>query len=256
MYDAKNYYTNMVEVAQKDPDILGLVLDGSRGKGFATPFSDYDVSLIVRDAAIRRVETRFQDCPADVELFVYTLNTFAKLAAWDSEEVWHRYNYTHLTAQVDKLNGRIQTLIDEKGCIPSDKVAGVINRSLDHYINQTYRSLTCLRNEDKIGYHFEASEAVRPLLTALFALHDGRLLPYYKYLRWELVIFPLDQWPWDADDFLQILQQILATGDYQAQQQLLREAESLFRSNGYGQVFDDWQGQDQWAMTFRPNNEL
>ena len=33
---------------------------------------------------------------------------------------------------------------------------------------------------------------MNPFFDAVFALHDGRLRPYYKYLRWELETWPLD----------------------------------------------------------------
>ena len=180
MSQAESYYKELLQGAQRDSDILGLILDGSRGKGFANAYADYDISLIVHDRALDRVKAAYQHPPAMIEVFVYTLDQFNALAAWGGETAWDRYNYTHLVAQIDKLNGHIQALIEEKGRIPSDKVTGVINHSLDHYINQVYRSLKCLRIGDMIGYHFEASESIRPLLTAMFALHDGRLLPYYK----------------------------------------------------------------------------
>ena len=37
--------------ARADPDLLGVVLPGSHAHGLATPGSDYDVRLILRDEA-------------------------------------------------------------------------------------------------------------------------------------------------------------------------------------------------------------
>ena len=36
---------------------------------------------------------------------------------------------------------------------------------------------------------------MNPFFDAAFALHGGRLRPYYKYLRWELETWPLTQLP-------------------------------------------------------------
>jgi hypothetical protein len=43
-------YDELVRLAHRDDDVLGLVLGGSRGKGaFVSTESDYDVYLVTRD---------------------------------------------------------------------------------------------------------------------------------------------------------------------------------------------------------------
>jgi hypothetical protein len=44
--------------------------------------------------------------------------------------------------------------------------------------------------------------------------------------------------------------EILENGDLKIQQELAKTVESTFRKEGYGKVFDDWEGKDKWAMSF------
>lgn len=47
MNPSESYYRAILEVAQKDPDVIGFILERSRGKGFVTPCADYDITIIV-----------------------------------------------------------------------------------------------------------------------------------------------------------------------------------------------------------------
>ena len=64
-----------------------------------------------------------------------------------------------------------------------------------------------------IGYRFEAAEGIRPFLEALFCLHDRRLVPYYKYLAWELKTYALYKLNLTGDELLHCLTKILESGD-------------------------------------------
>ncbi|HZC15197.1 MAG TPA: hypothetical protein VE309_00400, partial [Caulobacteraceae bacterium] len=87
-----------------------------------------------------------------------------------------------------------------------------------------------------------------PLLDALFALHDGRLRPFHKYLQWELETWPLERMPWPPGAFLDKLLAILETADRDLQRQMLAAVETLFRAAGHHRVFDGW-GPSLPAMT-------
>ena len=89
-----------------------------------------------------------------------------------------------------------------------------------------------------IGYHMEAAEGIRPFLEAIFCLHDRRLVPYYKYLHWELETYPLNKLNLSANELLQDITQILEDGDYHTQQKLLREAHRVFNAEGCGEYFE------------------
>ena len=242
-------FEEILATARKDPRILAFWLNGSRGKGTITPHSDYDCTMVVKDEALEEYKARYASLGnPEIELGVLTLDQFRRHAAWGSPEAWDRYNFAHLKALVDKA-GEVQALIDEKGSVPSGQIPSCVNRALDHYINQVYRSLKCIRDGHLVGARLEAAEEVNPLLDAVFAL-NGRLRPYFKYLEWELKNHPLQKFGMDPREFIDSLLEILATADVKAQQGLLLRMESLFRSEGYGAVFDGWGEKLPWMKEF------
>ena len=232
------------------PAVLAFFVTGSRAVGFENEHSDYDCVLVVKDEAFDRYEHRFEGFQPEIETEVFTLETFRSHAAWGGELAWDRYSWAHAVADPDKSGGIIQQIADEKGRVPAEQARPFIEASLDWYINQVYRSLKCLRAGDDVGQRLEAAESIRPILQALFCLHDRRVLPYYKYLAWELTHFPLTKLRFSAAEFQADLLRILTDADRSTQQRLLIEMESLFRGEGYGEVFDGWQGKDRWAMTY------
>ncbi len=168
-----------------------------------------------------------------IDLSVRTFAMFEPFAAWGSTERGYRYMFAHLTALVDKT-GRAQPLIDAKACVPADAVAGFIHDSLDHALNQAYRALKCLRDGDPAASRLEAAEGVNPFFDAAFALHCGRLRPYYKYLRWELETWPLTQLPTGGAALMDRAMDVLGPGGGPALSALLAETAPAFRAAGHG----------------------
>ena len=235
---AEEAYARLRGQAEGDPNVLGLVLGGSRGKGCATDRSDYDVYLVVDDDAPARARygTRRGE-PLDVAVF--SLEAFAAHAALGSETEWNRYTFAHVTAGLDKLDGRIQQLVDEKGALPAPAAPQFAAEALDGYVNAYYRSAKNLRDGLALEAHLDAAESLPWLLTTLFALH-GRVRPYNKYLRWELERHPLGH-EWSAESLLPALERIVATGALDEQRALFRRIERLARERGHGAVIDSWE---------------
>jgi hypothetical protein len=239
-------------LAVADEGILGLIVGGSRGKGFGSDGSDYDVTVVVSDAREDGLRASVRDISAGNDFDVFTVDQFAKHARWGTPAAAHRYNYAHLRVELDRTGGELQRLVDEKGRVPESEVRGHIEASLDWFINQVYRSLKAARLGNRVGRRLEAAEGIRGYLQACFALHEGRLLPYYKYLEWELDRAPLDRLERPTDELLGLVFRVLDQGDPGAQQTLLRTAESTFRPRGYGPVFDSWGEALDWMLDFRP----
>jgi hypothetical protein len=251
-------YAALLARAQADPDILAFWLGGSRGMGRATRFSDFDVAIIVAEAAYGPfcrelgLGDSFQaDWRPGVDLAVRTFPMFEASAAWGTDEAPYRYGFAHLKALVDKT-GRAQALIDAKACVPADAIAGFIHASLDHALNQAYRGAKCLRDGDPAASRLEAAEGINPLLDALFALHGGRLRPYFKYLSWELEAFGLDQLPFDGSALLERLMAVLGPGGAAALSGLLAAVQDPFRAAGHGGAFDGWGEKLTWILGWRP----
>src|SRR5262245_38323734 len=110
---ADQLFAQLVEAAHHDPDVLGLVLVSSRGKGLATPFSDYDAYLVVQNGAVERSQRRYApltDQTTEIDLGVLAIDTFHTFGAWGSPEAWERYTFANATTLIDKT-GHIHQLV-------------------------------------------------------------------------------------------------------------------------------------------------
>jgi predicted nucleotidyltransferase len=240
MEAARAAFEELRRTAEGDPGVLGFVLAGSRGRGFAHEESDYDCALFVREERRAEFEHLRDALPRGVELRVFTPASFRAHAAWGSELTWDRYTWAHLRVEADRTGGELQRLLDEKARVPPEHLRGYVAGSLDGYLNQLFRSLKCLRAGDLACARLEAAGSVRPLLQALFAVHDRRLVPYYKYLAWELERFPLHRLELGGGELVRLLLAVQADADAAAQRRLYAAAERLFRVEGFGPVFDSW----------------
>jgi hypothetical protein len=227
--------------------------------GKPTAFSDYDVGIIVAEEAYQPfcrelgLEGPFQaDWRPSVDLMVRTLPMFEAFAAWGTDEAPYRYAFAHLKALIDKT-GRAQAMIDAKAYVPSGAIPDVIDASLDHALNQAYRGLKCLRDGDPAASRLEAVGGINPFLDAVFALHGGRLRPYFKYLRWELEAFPLDRLTFDGVEMMDRLAAVLAPEGAVALSELLSATAAPFRAAGHGRSFDGWGETLDWILTWRPS---
>ena len=111
-------FEKFLQWASTDPAIVGFVLCGSRGKGFTTEYSDYDCALVVKDAVRDDYAAGAQKLAAGIDVAVYTVEEFEEHANWGGPTAGYRYDFAHLKANVDKLGGRIQRIIDEKSRVP------------------------------------------------------------------------------------------------------------------------------------------
>src|SRR5215211_5052973 len=258
MTTAQEQFQLLLQEAREDPQIVGLVLTGSRGKGFGSETSDFDVLLIVRPEALESYRTRFyeRESWADFDWWVTSLPELEPIAAtWDDPLAWEifcneRYSFADVSVLVDKT-GQVQQLVDEKGVIPEEQRLPVVNTALGAYTNSLYRSLKCLQNGNDLGARLEAADAIGHALTVIFAL-EGRHRPYYGYLARELNARPLATFPLPADELLAMIDAILACADAGTQQRLLGIVEALGRQAGCGDVFDEWEDDYLWMQQYRP----
>lgn len=236
---------------QSDADVLGAFLSGSRGKGFATPHSDYDVVVIVRDGALARCRARYPfRYAAGIDCVLHDLAGFRDYAAYGSPEAWDRYDFAHTEVLFDRT-GDLPRLIEAKGWVPETHQQELLRGSLDAYVNGLYRSLKCLRNTSVLGARLEAAVSVSALLTFLFAL-EGRHAPFPGYLERELSRYPLEHHPLHPDELHELLSLIdrVLVADLEAQQALLGTVDGLARDAGLGDVLADWGDDYSWMQSF------
>ena len=150
MEEAHRAFLTLREDAERNADVLGFVVTGSRGKGFENEWSDYDAAIFVEDAALGEYEGAYEKVPGG-HFSIFTLESFKDYAAWGSEMAWDRYAWAHLKVEFDRTNGELQRLLDEKGRVPAEHAKKYIHDSLDWFINQVYRSIKCHRVGDAVG---------------------------------------------------------------------------------------------------------
>ncbi len=231
--------------------MLAFWLGGSRGMGQATAYSDYDCFFAIAEDAYAAFKAEFgldgrykMDWRPGIDLIAVTL---PMIGAWPGRD----YTYAHFSGMLDKT-GQVRPLLQAKGRIAPDEVAQAVHDALDHALNQAYRALKCERDGDAAASRFEAAEGVNPFLDAAFALHEGRLRPFYKYLDWELATHPLDQLPFAAAELRERLLAVLAPGAAAALCRLLADSEPAFRAAGHARAYDGWESTLPWILAGRP----
>ena len=250
MKDKQQLYEGLLAEARRDPNIIGLVLFGSRGKGLETPHSDFDCCVVAKDEVVSEYQQKLDklvEHSAEFDLWTLDIGSFSKRPSLEE-----RYDFAHVSPQIDKTDGRLQRIIDENSRIPETEIHAFVNGRLDHYIDKVFRSIKCIRDERSLGGRLEAVGSVPAWLDAVFAVHNRRVRPYNSYLVWELDTYPLSGFPMTSVEILGMIARILENGDCRTQQQLMKVSEQFFRAIGYDRVFDDWGGKDKWAMTWKP----
>jgi hypothetical protein len=255
-------FQNLLREAREDPRIVALVLTGSRGKGFGSETSDFDVLLVVRPEALESYRARFyeHEAWAGFDWWVTSLPELEPIAAtWSDPLAWEffcneRYSFADVSVLVDKT-GQVQQLVDAKGLVPEVKRLPVVHTALGAYTNSLYHSLKCLSNGNDLGARLEAADAIGHALTVIFAL-EGRHRPYYGYLARELAARPLATFPLPADDLLAMIDTILTSAHTATQQRLLAIIDSLGRRAGCEEVFDEWGDRYAWMQQYRPDDPI
>ena len=243
-------YERLVERAQQDEAIVGLVLTGSRGRdAFIREASDWDVRVVVRDDAFDDGVIRYATPHGSkVEVAVYRLSTFARLNEVGSDMGWDRYSYVHAKVVVDRLEGGFAQMVTAMAYLPPERARSLAAWDLDGYVNAYYRSLKNWWVGLEHEAHLDAAESVPLLLSALFAIPE-RVRPFNRFLGWELEHFPLPGDVWSAPVLLPRLQAILSAGDVGVQAALFRDMENHARSHGHGEVVDSWEPDLDWLRT-------
>jgi len=231
-------YRALIRSARSDPNILGIILSGSRGAGRGTAVSDYDVKIVVRDAVAGKYRLRFARAPPGLDIRVQGVSTFEHGADRAPQTEGYGPAFAHIKVPIDKT-GRVAKVAREKARIPRNRVRSYTAAQLDGYINEMLRSLQNFRDGNPLAGHLEATRSLPYLFETLFG-SEGRWAPYAKFLEWELRDFPLRNPPLPTDELLTLVRRILRRGDVPSQRALFRAVERTFRPRGYGHVFDGW----------------
>lgn len=223
--------------AEADPDVVGIVLMGSRGYGtYVGDDSDYDPLVIVeRDPDAWRTPHG-----SSVEAWPMTIERFRGHALPGDVDAWNRPAFLGVRVVLDRLDGEIERLVERKRTLAPDEARSIGSYHLDGYINSLYRSLRNLEAGRSLEGRLDALESMGPLLTAVFAL-ENRVRPFNKWLRHEVVARPLAFGDIDA-----VVDAIASAPSANTQRRIFRRIEVAARSAGHGDVVDSWEPDVDW----------
>jgi hypothetical protein len=192
-------------------DLLGLVLSGSAGRGYATEHSDLDVVVVLTDEA---ASTRTTVHGADLDEAVDSWTEIVTVPPFGTEGWWFRWSYAWAPVLLDRTGGELAAAVRRQATLTPDEADELLieHDRLDGWVNFAYRALKNHRDGRDLETRLDAAESVPWLLDVVFAL-AGRVRPYNKYLPWELRTHPLDGW--SADELLGLVERTLA-GDVSA----------------------------------------
>jgi hypothetical protein len=239
----------LVAEATADPDVIGLVLTGSRALGAVAPESDYDVIFVVTDAALTRYQ-QTQITPARGTTITPPICT---------ADLWHESPSTLQLARVTSWmlpayaearvlydrTGETTRLIDTLRLMPPERAQAEVAEWYDAYLNGLYRSLKAWRRGNELGGRMEAAQTADYLLHLLFAL-ERHWRPYSSRLTFHLN--KLEVQGWRPDELRYILLDLISSGDPGRQQVLARRVAAVLHARGFGHVYDGWDGQIDAAL--------
>jgi hypothetical protein len=239
-------YDELVELAGRDENVLGLVLTGSRATGLGlVDGSDWDVRLVVRDGIRDDYRSRLATPHGPkVEVVVLGEADLELAGEIGTSSAWDRYSWVHARVVVDR-GGWTAGLVDRKRTLKAEDAMALAAEHLDDYVNWLYRSL---KNADvglDEGARLDAAESTSSLLDFLFAV-NGRVRPFNRQLRWELEVHPLPGKEWSSAALLPRIVEILDTASIEVQRKMFRDVESLARSHRLGDVVDSWEPDVVW----------
>jgi predicted nucleotidyltransferase len=191
--------------ADHGDDLLGIVLSGSAGRGYATERSDLDVVVVLRDEA---AAGRTTDRTPDVDEIPVRWSDLLTVAPFGTEEWWFRWGFAWAPVLFDRTDGELAEAVRRQATLAPDEADAVLiqHDRLDGWVNFAYRALKNDRDGRALEARLDAAESVPWLLDVVFAT-AGRVRPYNQYLPWELRHHPLDGWP--ADELLGLVERSL-----------------------------------------------
>lgn len=241
----------LIAEAKADPDVIGLVLIGSRALGAVTPESDYDAIFVVTDEAFARYE-QTQTMPARGTTITPPINT---KDIWNESPSnlqigkvvsWALPTYAEALVLYDRT-GETTRLITALSQMPAEQAQAAVENWYGTYLNGMFRSLKAWRWGNELGGRMEAAQTADYLLHVLFAL-ERQWRPYSSRLIFHLD--KLEHQGWQPDELRAILLDLISTGDPNRQQIVGRRVTALLRERGFGHLEDEWNGRIEQALSW------
>lgn len=210
----------VLEEAERDPDVVGVVLKGSQATGTADDDSDWDLVVVTVDGEPSQSKS------GQLDVFRTTLARFRAAPSWELPAL------AHARVLLDKT-GEVTTAIEAAGRISREELAELY----DSYLNDFYRSLKAWRRGRELGARIKAGRSLWWLGEFLIGL-EGKRAPYPS------------MWSGRLGELEPLVVEVARTGDPRRQQELQAAVEGVAAERGFRDVYDAWDGEIERVMSF------
>jgi predicted nucleotidyltransferase len=212
---------DLLRSVESDPNVIGVVLKGSRAMGTADELSDWDLVVVLSEGEPRHEKT------GELDVLWTTLRRVRDAPSWELPAL------AHSRVLLDKT-GEVTAAIEAAGRISRDEIAELY----DNYLNDFYRSLKSWRRGRELGARLKAARSLWWLGEFLLAL-EGKRAPYPG------------AWTGRFGELEPLLLEVARTGDPRRQQELQAAVERVATAHGFRDVYDAWDGEIDRVMAFR-----
>lgn len=217
--------------------LIGVMLLGSISAGMDDATSDYDVQIVVTDAAMStHPEYRDLTLVLDRKSDCWT-TSLSELRAYDR----HGYDVRELLHAMFPVDtGEIlRKTVDELIHYPANELPPLISSRLDSYYDGVFRSLKCFRKGFTFGAYQMAARSMEFFVETIWAL-NGLVMPFVN--RAPYLLHTLKKLPFAAEETRALMERIARDADIRTQLKLMDRMFVFMEENGYKQVLTDWEG--------------
>jgi predicted nucleotidyltransferase len=211
----------IVEAAEHDPNVVGVLLKGSQSMGAADAESDWDVVVVLLEGEPS------QKKQGRLELITTTLERVRGVASWELPAL------AHSRVLLDKT-GELAEAVEAAKHLTRKELAELY----DNYLNDVYRSLKAWRRGRELGARILAGRSLWWLGDFLMGL-EGTRAPYTEY------------WGGRLGELEPLIVEVARTAAPGKQQELQAAVEQIATAHGFRDVYDAWNGDIDRVMAFR-----
>jgi predicted nucleotidyltransferase len=223
-----------------DPNVIGILVTGSRAAGAVTVESDYDVIFVVTDETRERYSREHRE-PQRGHTVEPPIDT--------TDVCWHespRSLRECNTFGVDACRvvydrtGELAALARELEYMPEQEANAIVRQAYDDYLDAIWRTQKCWRQGDALGTRLEIGRLVNALLRMLFGL-ERLWQPFGN--RVFLHFHKRDGQGWQPGELHASLLELLTTGDIRRHERVARRTIALMDERGFGDEYAGWKEQ-------------
>jgi predicted nucleotidyltransferase len=211
----------IVEAAENDPNVVGVLLKGSQSMEAADDESDWDVVVVLLDGEPSKTRD------GRLELITTTLDRVRRVPSWELPAL------AHSRVLLDKT-GELAAAVEAAGRLTREELAELY----DNYLNDFYRSLKAWRRGRELGATILSGRSLWWLGDLLMGL-EGKRAPYTEY------------WGGRLGELEPLIVEVARTAHPRKQQELQAAVEQITTAHGFRHVYDAWDGDIDRVMAFR-----